>query len=147
MADYRIGCGAFGIYAGVLNKKGDKWLHKSDVTDECINASAQFLLENDQCLKFEYKGKKYVMRIDERKESDNGWIPTAERLPTEDGLYRVTIHPDYLTPICIRLMMRIGLTENGSTLILLNINIEVRRLSCMNTMRKSLPGNRLKIHT
>lgn len=72
MAEYRVGCGAFGIYAGVINKKGDKWLRKSDVTDECIGASAQFLLENDQCFKFDYKGKRYVMRIDEYKESGDG---------------------------------------------------------------------------
>lgn len=38
MAEYHVGCGAFGIYAGTLNKKGDMWLHKSDVTDEAINA-------------------------------------------------------------------------------------------------------------
>lgn len=72
MAEYHVGCGVFGIYAGVLNKKGDKWLHKSDVTDECIGASAQFLLENDQCFKFDYKGKRYVMRVDEYKESGDG---------------------------------------------------------------------------
>ena len=38
MAEYHVGCGAFSIYAGTLNKKGDMWLHKSDVTKEAINA-------------------------------------------------------------------------------------------------------------
>lgn len=28
----------------------------------------------------------------------DGWIPTAKQLPTENGLYRVTVHPDYITP-------------------------------------------------
>lgn len=72
MAEYHVGCGVFGIYAGVLNKKGDKWLHKSDVTDECISASAQFLLENNQCMTFDYSDKKYVIRVDEYKESGDG---------------------------------------------------------------------------
>ena len=38
MAEYHVGCGAFSIYAGTLNKKGDMWLHKSDVTEEAIKA-------------------------------------------------------------------------------------------------------------
>lgn len=38
MAEYHVGCGIAGIYAGTLNKKGDMWLHKSDVTKEAINA-------------------------------------------------------------------------------------------------------------
>lgn len=38
MPKYHVGCGAFGIYAGTLNKKGDMWLHKSDVTSEAIDA-------------------------------------------------------------------------------------------------------------
>lgn len=74
MTKYHVGCGAFGIYAGTINKKGDKWLHKSDVTDECISASAQFLLQNDQCLKFNYKGKRYVMRVDECEENYDGRV-------------------------------------------------------------------------
>lgn len=72
MAKYHVGCGVFGIYAGVLNKNGDKWLRKSDVTDECISASAQFLLQNDQYFKFDYKGKRYVMGVYEYKESGDG---------------------------------------------------------------------------
>lgn len=38
MAEYHVGCGAFSIYAGTLNKKGDMWLHKSDVTEEAIKS-------------------------------------------------------------------------------------------------------------
>ena len=38
MAEYHIGCGIAGIYAGTLNKKKDMWLHKSDVTEEAIKA-------------------------------------------------------------------------------------------------------------
>ena len=32
MIEYHVGCGVFGIYAGTLNKNGDKWRNKSDVT-------------------------------------------------------------------------------------------------------------------
>lgn len=38
MPEYHVGCGLCGIYAGTLNKKGDMWLHKSDVTSEAIDA-------------------------------------------------------------------------------------------------------------
>ena len=38
MAEYHVGCGLAGIYAGTLKKNGEEWLHKSDVTNEAINA-------------------------------------------------------------------------------------------------------------
>lgn len=38
MAEYHVRCGAFGIYAGTLNKTGDMWLRKSVVTNEAIDA-------------------------------------------------------------------------------------------------------------
>lgn len=38
MPEYHVGCGITGIFAGTLNKKGDMWLHKSNVTDEAIDA-------------------------------------------------------------------------------------------------------------
>ena len=37
MAEYRVGCGAFGIYAGTLNSRNKSlWQQKSDVTDEAF---------------------------------------------------------------------------------------------------------------
>lgn len=33
MAEYHVGCGAFGIYAGTLKQNGIEWRNKSDVTD------------------------------------------------------------------------------------------------------------------
>ena len=65
MAEYHVGCGVFGIYAGVLNKKGDKWLHKSDVTDEATSAVAQYLLQEDLVLNFSYKEKDYCLKVEE----------------------------------------------------------------------------------
>lgn len=38
MAEYHVGCGLAGIYAGVLKKNGEEWLHRSEVTKEAINA-------------------------------------------------------------------------------------------------------------
>lgn len=44
MAEYHVGCGMSGIYAGTL-KKGDKeWRAKSLVTEEAINAVRDWLL-------------------------------------------------------------------------------------------------------
>ena len=43
MADYHVGCGLFGIYAGILKKNGKEWTKKSDVTNEAINAVMQYM--------------------------------------------------------------------------------------------------------
>lgn len=43
MAEYHVGAGAFGIYAGRINKNGDKWLEKSEVTDEVLFATTNYL--------------------------------------------------------------------------------------------------------
>lgn len=39
MADYHVGAGCFGIYAGTLNKKGNLWQNKTECTDEAIMLS------------------------------------------------------------------------------------------------------------
>lgn len=39
MAEYHVGCGVFGIYAGTLEPKNKSlWRNKSDVTKEAIEA-------------------------------------------------------------------------------------------------------------
>jgi hypothetical protein len=63
MPEYHVGCGLCGIYAGVLNKKGDDWKSKSDITDEAMAAVAQFLLEQKKSMKFEYHGKEYRLLV------------------------------------------------------------------------------------
>ena len=45
MTEYHVSAGAFGIYAGRINKKGDKWLEKSDVTDEALSAVRDYLYD------------------------------------------------------------------------------------------------------
>jgi hypothetical protein len=49
MAEYHIGCGAFGIYAGTLNSKNKSlWHSKTECTDEAINAVRDYMVE--ECL-------------------------------------------------------------------------------------------------
>ena len=43
MAEYHVGCGLAGIYAGVLKKNGKDWLHMSNVTDEAILSVIQHM--------------------------------------------------------------------------------------------------------
>ena len=45
MAEYHVGCGIAGIYAGTLNKKKDMWVNKSDVTEEATWSVVQHLYE------------------------------------------------------------------------------------------------------
>ena len=69
MAEYHVGCGVFAIYAGTLNKKGNMWRNKSEVTDEAISAAAQYLLEHDQLMRFNYRGKRYEIKVVESQET------------------------------------------------------------------------------
>lgn len=69
--EYHVGCGLFGIYAGTLNKKGDMWLHKSDVTDEAFNSVAQYCVDHKEALNFSYNGKRYRLEVNEIKEGED----------------------------------------------------------------------------
>ena len=49
MAEYHVGCGAFGIYAGTLNSKNKSlWQNKTECTDEVINAVRDYMVQ--ECL-------------------------------------------------------------------------------------------------
>ena len=69
MTEYHVGCGAFAIYAGTLNSRNKTlWQNKTEVTDEAVSAVAQYLLQENKVMRFEYKGKKYklcVVEVDE----------------------------------------------------------------------------------
>ena len=43
MADYHVGCGVFGIYAGTLMPNKTMWRNKSCVTDEALEAVRDYL--------------------------------------------------------------------------------------------------------
>ena len=46
MAEYHIGCGAFGIYAGTLNAKNKNlWQNKTECTDEAINSVRDYMVQ------------------------------------------------------------------------------------------------------
>ena len=47
MAEYHIGCGCFGIYAGTLQNP-NMWRNKSEVTDEAIGAVRDYMVQ--ECL-------------------------------------------------------------------------------------------------
>lgn len=47
MAEYHVGCGAFGIYAGTLKNK-EEWKDKTECTDEAIEAVRDYLVQ--ECL-------------------------------------------------------------------------------------------------
>lgn len=70
MAEYHVGAGLFGIYAGTLNPKGDTWRNKSEVTREALGAAAQYLMENEKEFRFKRKSdeKWYVMKVFELQE-------------------------------------------------------------------------------
>lgn len=70
MAEYHIGLGAFAIYAGELNRDKTIWLKKSNVTDEAIRTVAEFLLQEENFNRYQYKirGKKYEIKIVEVEE-------------------------------------------------------------------------------
>lgn len=46
MAEYHVGCGAFGIYAGTLNSRNkNMWQNKTECTDEAICAVRDYLVQ------------------------------------------------------------------------------------------------------
>lgn len=65
MTEYHVGCGAFRIYAGILNKDKTMWKNKSDVTNEVLDAVAQYLLQENVVMDFNYKNKKYTLKVEE----------------------------------------------------------------------------------
>lgn len=67
MAEYHIGCGAFGIYAGTLERKNKSlWHNKSDVTEEAIEAVRDHmvmeLLGGFDCSKISSSGWKWALK-------------------------------------------------------------------------------------
>ena len=70
MAEYHVGAGLFGIYAGTLNPKGDTWRNKSEVTREALGAAAQYIMENEKEFRFKRKSdeKWYVLKVEEMEE-------------------------------------------------------------------------------
>ena len=70
MANYHVGCGITGIFAGTINRTSSMWVNKSDVTDEAISAVAQFLLEHDEAMEFNYQGRRYRLVVEPQESED-----------------------------------------------------------------------------
>ena len=66
MAEYHVGCGAFAIYAGTLNKAKTMWQNKTECTDEAINSvrdyMVQELLGGIDCKKTNHSGYEWVLK-------------------------------------------------------------------------------------
>lgn len=81
MNEYHVGCGLFGIYIGKIkrDKCGNSvWSDPLiNVTDEAMGAVAQWLLEDETEFDFEYKGKRYVLKIEE---AENGQDNATDKI-------------------------------------------------------------------
>ena len=64
---YSVGCGLFGIYAGILKPNGKEWKDKTDVTTEAISAVADYLLMNHKEFRFEVEDKMMILKVVEEK--------------------------------------------------------------------------------
>lgn len=66
MAEYHVGCGAFAIYAGTLNKDKNMWKNKTECTDEAINAVLDYmvseLLGGFDCKKAKSSGYEWTLK-------------------------------------------------------------------------------------
>lgn len=47
MAEYHVGAGAFGIYAGTLNKNKTLWQNKTECTDEALEAVRDWIIRKE----------------------------------------------------------------------------------------------------
>ena len=74
MAEYHVGCGIAGIYAGTLNKKGDMWINKSLVTNEVLSSAFDYLYSNEKEFRATINDVEYAMRI----------VPITEPQESED---------------------------------------------------------------
>lgn len=63
--EYSVGCGLFGIYAGILKPNGEEWKDKTDVTSKALAAVAQYMVDNNKGFKFTYNGKKMKLMVTE----------------------------------------------------------------------------------
>lgn len=61
---YSVGCGLFGIYAGILKPNGKEWKDKTDVTTEAISAVAEYLLMNHKEFHFEVEDKMMILKVE-----------------------------------------------------------------------------------
>lgn len=63
MAEYHVGCGAFGIYAGTLNSKNrNLWQNKTECTDEALCAVRDYLKDKADSQKLDRAGYEWTLK-------------------------------------------------------------------------------------
>ena len=77
MAEYHVGCGIAGIYAGV-KKNEEEWKSKSDVTDEATAAVAEYLLSMGLRMKFMRNNKVYCLHVSEEEQDGNSNLDNSD---------------------------------------------------------------------
>lgn len=73
MGKFRVGCSPLSnkIFAGQV-LKNNKWgKTRHEVTDDAINAVAQYLLKSEEGLAFSYNNKRYELKVVEVSEKTN----------------------------------------------------------------------------
>lgn len=84
MAEYHVGCGAFGIYAGTLNSRNkNMWRNKTECTDEAICAVRDYLVQE------------LLGGLDCKKATSSGYEWTLEDMP-----YNEYQHSNPICSIC-----------------------------------------------
>lgn len=65
MSEFKVGCSPLTdtIYAGRVTLAGLWSGKKHDVTDSAVDAVAQYLLQIDSSVSFDYRGKRYKMSV------------------------------------------------------------------------------------
>lgn len=71
MAEYHVGCGIAGIYAGRLKKNGYEWIEKSDVTKEVLQCALDYLYTNGKVVTETINGKRYKMSVEPMAEGSD----------------------------------------------------------------------------
>jgi len=66
MTNFKVGCSPLTsrLYAGNVLKNGIWGNIKHDVTDSCVGAVAQHLLQLNQKMQFNYKGEEYEIKVE-----------------------------------------------------------------------------------
>lgn len=64
MSEFKVGCSPLTseIYAGSVSKNG-LWGKKHKVTDTAVAAVAQYLLQKDEHMVFNYMGKEFRLQV------------------------------------------------------------------------------------
>jgi len=70
MSNFKVGCSPITgeIFAGKVLKNGMWGLTKYNVTGTAVGAVAEHLIQRDEELRFNLKGKKYALRVVELKD-------------------------------------------------------------------------------